>query len=89
MGSPMLCASPRLVSSTVRATYSCWHNTGSHCAARLRGTMENYFLPLPTTPPGSLEPGSPVTGFRVLGKLLRGHILQEELLGKPSLKREM
>lgn len=33
---PRLCASPGLVSTTARATYSCWHDTGSHCAARPR-----------------------------------------------------
>lgn len=58
MRSPRLCASPRLVSTTVRATCSCWHDTGSHCAARPRGTMGAYFLPVPTTLPGSLGLGA-------------------------------
>lgn len=56
--SPRLCASPRLVFTTIRATYSCWHDTGSHCAARPRGTMGAYFFPLRTRLPGSLELGA-------------------------------
>lgn len=64
-GSPRLHASPRLVSTTVRATHSCCQDTGSHCAARPRGTMRACFLleldtiPLPTTLPvsrGAWEP---------------------------------
>lgn len=88
-GSPGLCASPRPVSTTVRATYSCWCDTGSHCVPRLRGTMRACFLQLPTTSPGSRGPWSPAACPRGLGKLPRGHVLQEDFLGNPRLRDEM
>lgn len=39
--------------------YSCWRDTGPHCAARHRGTMRACFLQLPTALPSSPGPGSP------------------------------
>lgn len=59
-GSPGLHASRRLVSTQVRATHTAAGcDTGSHCAARHRGTMRACFLQLPTALPSSPGPGSP------------------------------
>lgn len=71
-GSPRLCASPRLVSTKVRATHSCCQDTGPHCAAWPRGTMRACFPPERSTVPLSTTPQQGPREPSGLGERVRG-----------------